>query len=50
MGIPPTGRTAAVTGITIQRLQDGKVVEGWTNWDVMGTLQQLGVAPRPPQG
>lgn len=50
MGIPPTGRTAAVTGITIQRLHNGRVVEGWTNWDVMGMLQQLGVAPGPPQG
>src|SRR5919106_548958 len=38
MGIPPTGRPATVTGITIQRLQDGKVVEGWTNWDLMGLL------------
>jgi steroid delta-isomerase-like uncharacterized protein len=50
MGVAPTGRTAAVTGITIQRLHDGRVVEGWTNWDVMGMLQQLGVAPGPPQG
>lgn len=50
MGIAPTGRTAAVTGITIQRILDGKVVEGWTNWDLMGLLQQLGVAPAPPQG
>jgi steroid delta-isomerase-like uncharacterized protein len=50
MNIAPTGRTAAITGITIQRIHDGKVVEGWTNWDVMGLLQQLGVAPGPPQG
>jgi steroid delta-isomerase-like uncharacterized protein len=50
MGIAPTGRTAAVTGISIQRIQDGKVVEGWTNWDLMGLLQQLGLAPGPPQG
>ena len=50
MGIAPTGRKAAVTGITIQRVQDGRVVEGWTNWDLMGLLQQLGVAPVPPRG
>lgn len=50
MGIPPTGREAAVTGITIQRLENGRVVEGWTNWDLMGLLGQLGVAPGPPQG
>ena len=50
MGVAPTGRTAAVTGITIQRFQGGRVVEGWTNWDLMGLLQQLGVAPGPPRG
>ncbi|MGH2735772.1 MAG: ester cyclase [Actinomycetota bacterium] len=50
MGIAPTGRTAVVAGITIQRLRDGKVVEGWTNWDLMGMLRQLGVAPGAPQG
>ncbi len=50
MGIAPTGRSATVTGITIQRLQDGRVVEGWTNWDLMGLLQQLGVVPGSPQG
>jgi steroid delta-isomerase-like uncharacterized protein len=49
MGIAPTGRKAAVTGITIQRLLDGRVVEGWTSWDLMGMLQQLGVATGPPQ-
>jgi steroid delta-isomerase-like uncharacterized protein len=43
LGIPPTGRSASITGITIQRLKDGLVVEGWTDWDLMGLLQQLGV-------
>jgi predicted ester cyclase len=48
MGKPATGRSATVTGITIQRLRGGKVVEGWTNWDMLGLQQQLGVAPGPP--
>lgn len=48
MGIGPTGRTAAVTGITIQCFDErGHIVEGWTNWDMLGMLQQLGVAPQP---
>lgn len=48
MGIDPTGRTATVTGITILRFDDGgQIVEGWTNWDMLGMLQQLGVAPQP---
>jgi steroid delta-isomerase-like uncharacterized protein len=48
MGIDPTGRKASVTGITIHRFgADGRIVEGWTNWDLLGMLQQLGVAPQP---
>ena len=48
MGIEPTGRAATVTGITIQRFDEhGQIVEGWTNWDMLGLLQQLGVAPQP---
>jgi steroid delta-isomerase-like uncharacterized protein len=47
VGIDPTGRTGTVTGITIQRIRDGKFVEGWTNWDMLGLLQQLGVALQP---
>ena len=45
MGLDPTGRTATVTGITIQRIQDGRqIVEGWTSWDMLGLLHQLGAA------
>ena len=44
-GIPPTGEQIRMTGITIERLEDGKVVEGWTNRDALGMLQQLGVVP-----
>lgn len=46
-GVPPTGRQGVVTGITISRVADGKVVEGWTNLDELGLLQQLGVIPTP---
>lgn len=46
MGIGPTGRTATVTGITIQHIGNaGRTVEGWTNWDTLGMLRQLGAAP-----
>lgn len=48
MGIDPTGRAATVTGITIQRFGDaGKIIEGWTNWDMLGMLRQLGASPQP---
>jgi steroid delta-isomerase-like uncharacterized protein len=46
MGIPPTGKQATVTGMTIDRFSGGKIVEGWANWDTLGLLQQLGVIPK----
>ena len=45
MGIPPTGKRSTVTGITIDRYQDGKAVESWVNYDALGMFQQLGVIP-----
>jgi steroid delta-isomerase-like uncharacterized protein len=48
MGLDPTGQTATVTGITVQRFgAGGRIVEAWTNWDTLGMLRQLGVAPQP---
>ncbi len=40
---PPTGKRMEITGITIKRLADGKIVEAWTNFDALGMMQQLGV-------
>jgi steroid delta-isomerase-like uncharacterized protein len=48
-GIPPTGKKGCVSGITIDRIAYGKVVECWTNADDLGLLQQLGVLPAPEQ-
>jgi hypothetical protein len=38
-----------VTGITIQRFEDGKIMEGWILADTLGQMQQLGMAPGPDQ-
>jgi steroid delta-isomerase-like uncharacterized protein len=48
-GIAPTGKESTVTGITIDRWADGKLVESWTNWDTLGMLQQLGAMPAAMQ-
>src|SRR5688572_17801988 len=48
-GIPPTGKRGSVTGITIDRVAGGKLVECWTNADDLGLLQQLGVVPAAGQ-
>ena len=45
MGIAPTGKQATVTGITIDKIVDGRIVESRTNWDNLGLFQQLGVVP-----
>lgn len=48
-GIPPTGEQVTITGISIYRVANGKLVEGWTNADMLGLMQQLGAVPAPGQ-
>jgi steroid delta-isomerase-like uncharacterized protein len=47
LGLLPTGRRGEVTGISIARMEDGRVAETWIEWDNFGLLQQLGMAPGP---
>lgn len=47
MGVAPTGRQFAYTGIAVDRIADGKVVEGWHAADNLGLLRQLGVSVGP---
>ena len=47
MGIAPTGNRVTITGITIHRIEDGKIVEEWSNWDALGLMQQIGAHPSP---
>ncbi len=46
-GILPTGKQMTMSGIAIFRIANGKLIEGWTNEDVLGMLQQLGAVPAP---
>jgi predicted ester cyclase len=46
-GIAPTGKDVTVSGITFSKLDGGKVIEEWTNWDTFGMLVQLGAIPMP---
>jgi steroid delta-isomerase-like uncharacterized protein len=43
IGIAPTGRRITVTGIVINRIAGGRMVEHWSNRDDLGMMQQLGV-------
>ena len=47
-GLAPTGARGSVTGISINRWKDGKVIESWVEWDNLGLARQIGAAP--PEG
>lgn len=42
-GIPATGKHICVSGISLLRFREGRVIEHWTELDRLGLLQQLGV-------
>jgi steroid delta-isomerase-like uncharacterized protein len=42
LGLAPTGKPMAVTGMSILRVQNGQIVEAWNNFDVLGMHHQLG--------
>ena len=43
MGASPTGKECSYTYIAIDRVENGKVVESWLEWDEAGFLRQLGI-------
>ena len=47
MGIAPTGKEVTVSGITIARMENGKIAEEWQLMDALGMLVQLGAVPQP---
>lgn len=50
MGIAATGRKIAITGMVIDRIVNGKIVEEWSEWDTLGMMRQLGVVPEMKVG
>ncbi len=45
MGTPATGKDILATGITVSHIVDGRVVEEWNHWDLLGLMQQIGMMP-----
>lgn len=43
--VPPTGKRVKISGIAVDRIVDGRIAETWNYVDLLGLLQQLGVAP-----
>jgi steroid delta-isomerase-like uncharacterized protein len=48
-GLPPTGKRVTMSGLTVFRIANGKIVEGWSRPDLLGLLQQLGAVPELEQ-
>jgi steroid delta-isomerase-like uncharacterized protein len=42
---PPTGRQAELQGLTLHRIEGGKIVEEWDRYDNLSFMQQLGLVP-----
>jgi steroid delta-isomerase-like uncharacterized protein len=47
MGFPPSGKTTEVTGMSIFRLANGKIVEIWSLSDLATMMQQIGALEQP---
>jgi steroid delta-isomerase-like uncharacterized protein len=47
LGVPPTGRAAAVTSTAILTIRDGRIASNHVVFDALGLLTQLGVIPSP---
>ena len=43
LGVPPTNRKVAFSGITINQIRDGKIIESTVIWDGLGLLEQFGI-------
>jgi len=45
LGVPATQKRLEVTGMTFVRFKDGKVIEAWDNWDMLGLMNAIGQSP-----
>ncbi|MFC6733072.1 MULTISPECIES: ester cyclase [unclassified Haladaptatus] len=41
-GMEPTNKHVEIEGIVEHRIENGRIVEGFPQWDIMGMMQQLG--------
>jgi len=43
LGMAATNRNAVVSGTSIHRIEGGKIVEQWSDWNLMSLMEQLGI-------
>ena len=41
-GVPPTHRTWAASFSGVYRVDEGRIVDSWETWDLLGILEQIG--------
>jgi predicted ester cyclase len=46
-GVPRTGNSLDITATVVHRIENGKIVEKWSDRDELGLLRQLGVVSAP---
>lgn len=44
-GLPATGKSYVMTGMTMSKWEGDRIVEEWTDYNLLGALQQLGIVP-----
>jgi predicted ester cyclase len=47
MGIPPSGKEVEFTGISVYRIEGGKIAQSWSVEDQLGLMRQIGAIPEP---
>jgi predicted ester cyclase len=46
-GVAPTGNRLTISGITIERFEDGKIVEAWRSMDMLAVMRGIGALESP---
>lgn len=49
LGLPPTNKSATISGTTIDRIEKGKIVERWADWNLLSLMEQLGMVSQAAQ-
>lgn len=49
VGVPPTGNEVEFTGISVYRIEGGRIAESWTVEDELSLMRQIGAVPEPGQ-
>jgi steroid delta-isomerase-like uncharacterized protein len=47
LGMPASGKSVRIAGMSMARIRDQQIVEGWDNWDQLGMLKQIGAYQSP---